>query len=745
MTCELKTAVWGKEFFNKQNVTLAFRLKFNAKDGEQAIFTLSAKQLYKVVFNGEFIHYGPERTAHGYSKIDRLKLLTDSGENNLVVEVYQAGVLNYYLPFERAYFSANLSVGEKIFSSNDFECFYCDDRVQNSQRYCGQRTFVEDYVGYSRAEFYVGKDVYKKVETSLVNADRFIEKDCDYPLLKEFNEVNIIESGRVIERLKKRKYKLPCLLRDRKNGVKIDYEVITDKVNNFTFYLNDRVKSGGKYYLYEFEREISGFINFNLNVEEDAEIFLVFDEVLSPQKNKNGASRLRFDRLGCANIVRWKLKKGNYKLSTFEAYSFKFVKIIVNSGKISNFSISATRYENGAKDIFTCKIADKQLESIVVAAYNTFRQNSVDMLFDCPSRERAGWINDVWFSRECSYLFGGEEKPFKSLLRAYALAPNDLGLPKGMIPMCYPSDFRTGLFMVACALWYVCCLSEYKKAHGNDEIVEIGKQKILELFEYLKEFENEFGLLENLKGKIFVEWSKANTKSYVQGVNFPSNMLYVKALNMAGILFSDPKFIQKSENIKQQIINYSFNGEFFEDNAVRRRGKLVLLGHVTEVCQYYAFECGVADKQSFPKLYKTLAENFKPKVPVEKKYSSISRSNIIIGLLIREKLAVQNGEFERALEELKTIYLNMAERTATLWEHEREKASCNHGIAAFAGVCIIKSITGYSGVKDGVLYFNKINYKTDCDITFPCGKETVRVIVTNGKMCVKTKLQYKIV
>ena len=87
----------------------------------------------------------------------------------------------------------------------------------------------------------------------------------------------------------------------------------------------------------------------------------------------------------------------------------------------------------------------------------------------------------------------------------------------------------------------------------------------------------------------------------------------------------------------------------------------------------------------------------------------------------------------------------MSERTATLWEHEREKASCNHGIAAFAGVCIIKSITGYSGVKDGVLYFNKINYKTDCDITFPCGKETVRVIVTNGKMCVKTKLQYKIV
>ena len=235
MIRDLKSAVWGKDFFNKKNITLAFRLKFNAKDGEKALLTLSAKQLYKVVFNGEFIHYGPERMAHGYSKVDELQLFVVDGENNLIVEVYQAGVVNYYLPNERAYFSACLRVGENVFYSDDFDCFYYDDRVHNCQRYCGQRTFIEDYCDYRRTDFYAGRNVYKKTETVLISPDHFIEKDCDYPLLKVFDSVKMIEYGRVTERQKNTRYKLPCLNRDRKNGVKIDYEVLTDQVNNFVF------------------------------------------------------------------------------------------------------------------------------------------------------------------------------------------------------------------------------------------------------------------------------------------------------------------------------------------------------------------------------------------------------------------------------------------------------------------------------------------------------------------------------
>lgn len=741
----LKNAVWGKGLKESENLTLFFRLKFNQQKSEKINLTLSAKQLYKVIFNGEFVHYGPERCAHGYSKVDSFLLSAKEGENVIVVEVYNAGVYNYYLPLESPYFCACVETTENTYFTDDFICYHANDRVEKSQRYCGQRTFVEDYVQDDcRSLFYMGKDKYPAIKTESAKKDVLIQKDCEYPLLKNFNDEKLIESGwfKIIDA--KKKYKLPILNRIRKNGEKIDYEVLTDIVNSFVYYAGKPRKDYGVYYLYEFEREISGFINLELDVLKDAEIFVIFDELLQKQKSQKGAKQLNFARISCANVVRWKLKKGKYNLSTFEAYSFKFVKIIVKSGKIDNYKLSAVRYENGSKEIFSCKIEDKELENIVSAAYNTYRQNAVDMLFDCPSRERAGWINDAWFSRECPEIFSGNDKPFLSLLRAYALAP-DLGLPKGMIPMCYPSDFRTGLFMVACAMWYVCCLNEYSKTHGKDDIVIKGKEKVKDFLEYLKPFENEYGLLENLKGKIFVEWSRANTKLYVKGVNFPSNMLYYKTLVCASELLEDSKLSEKAKALKEKIIKLSFNGEFFEDNVVRKKGILTRVNHVTEVCQYYAFECGVADKETFKTLYKTLVNNFVPRKLAPEKYSYITRSNIIIGLCIRIKQALINGEYDRLLSEIKSIYSVMAEKTNTLWEHDRPKASCNHGIAAFAGVCVIKAITGYQGVKNGVAIFKKVEYKTNCDVTIPCKKDKIRVVVKEGKVDIYTNIKYKIV
>ena len=41
-------------------------------------------------------------------------------------------------------------------------------------------------------------------------------------------------------------------------------------------------------------------------------------------------------------------------------------------------------------------------------------------------------------------------------------------------------------------------------------------------------YENEDGLLENIPGWVFVEWSKAN--ELTDGVNYPSNMLYSATL-----------------------------------------------------------------------------------------------------------------------------------------------------------------------------------------------------------------------
>lgn len=203
------------------------------------------------------------------------------------------------------------------------------------------------------------------------------------------------------------------------------------------------------------------------------------------------------------------------------------------------------------------------------AAQNTLAQNSLDLLMDCPSRERAGWINDGFFSGRAEYILTGQNKAQYNLLENYALAPENGDLEKGMLPMCYPGDFPNHDFIPNNATWFVMNLYGYYKRNGDKRLVELCKEKVYGALAYFKAFENEYELLENLKGWIFIEWSAANWKHFVRGVNFPSNMTYCKALEYAGKMYGDGELIEKSKRIKKRILEFSFNGEFFVDNAER--------------------------------------------------------------------------------------------------------------------------------------------------------------------------------
>ncbi len=96
---------------------------------------------------------------------------------------------------------------------------------------------------------------------------------------------------------------------------------------------------------------------------------------------------------------------------------------------------------------------------------------------------------------------------------------------------------------------------------------------MLKLLDYFKPFQNEDGLLEKLTGQVFIEWSKSN--DYVQDVSYPTNMLYAAALGAVGRMYNLPPCTEQAESIRKVIRAQSYDGEFFVDNAVRQRGKLV--------------------------------------------------------------------------------------------------------------------------------------------------------------------------
>ena len=104
--------------------------------------------------------------------------------------------------------------------------------------------------------------------------------------------------------------------------------------------------------------------------------------------------------------------------------------------------------------------------------------------------------------------------------------------------------------------------------------------------------------------------------------------------------------------------------------------------NTTEVCQYYAFFFGIATPQSHPELFKVLCEKFGPQRKQTGAYPEVAFANAFIGNYLRLEILFREGLYTQVLEEIKGYFTGMADRTGTLWEHDQEKASCNHGFAS---------------------------------------------------------------
>lgn len=168
----------------------------------------------------------------------------------------------------------------------------------------------------------------------------------------------------------------------------------------------------------------------------------------------------------------------------------------------------------------------------------------IGCVYGLPSRERAGWLCDSFFTARVEYVLTGTCTVEKVFLENFLLADQFEHLPEGMLPMCYPADHYDGVFIPNWAMWFVLELEEYLVRSGDTELIIRAKKRVFDLLRYLETFENADGLLERLPSWVFVEWSAAN--DWVQDVNFPSNMLYARMLQAVARLYQEPGLLKKA-------------------------------------------------------------------------------------------------------------------------------------------------------------------------------------------------------
>lgn len=696
--------IYSKSLVKERNISLFFVIDF--KYIESPTLYICGENEYQIYLNGNIIGYGPARAAHNYHRIDEYRLKNLKDNNRLLIILSGYNCVSFDRVKESPFIQYELIAKDKIidYSSLSSNCYLNKNRYQKVARFSYQRNYTEAYHYLSDDDIFLfGKKLTNKIDDLFINKyGNYLSRNVSYPKLDKEGFSNI-ESGSISLDENKREYnsrfitmeELDIFKKDEWDINQIDYinKVILNKKNK------TNILSNNSYSIYKLKSSKTGFINAKIKVNKKATLLLYFDEI-SSSENKIEINPFRNDTI---NIVYYELEKGEYNLTSFSPYTIQYLVILVKEGDVEIKNINLIKLENNDVKI-KYQFDDLTINQIFEAAISTFIQNAVDILTDCPSRERAGWLCDSYFSARAELLITGENKVESNFLENYSHFSNNGLIDEGMIPMCYPSDCMEKTYIPNWAMFYVIELKDYLYRHSSFNN-QNHLNNVISLVKFFKRYENEYNLLENLPSWVFVEWSKVNDKESIEGVNTASNALYVEFLRCASELLSDPALLEKSKIINDNIVKLTFDGHFYVDNLIRKNNKLVKSNRISETTQYYLFYFNIIDKKNNASLYLDLKDNY---LLGQQTDSKINRSAVFIGDYFRLEILIRNKEYESVIKEVKPYFSKMATLTGTLWEHDNIKASLNHCFASFILNILFESITGIR-----IDYKNKIIYKTD--------------------------------
>ncbi len=662
---------------------LALQCKAFCPKQPQTTVRVATSGLYQLTVNGRFAAYGPARAGKGHFRMDEIdisELLTNE-QNVVVIHVCGYNAYSFEVQKQPSFLQAEIAVdGRPIaWTGEHFTARVHPFRRRKTQRYSFQRTLSESY-NITYLDDFLTSEAPGDLALSATESKTIIPRRAGYPLY-EISPATPLLSGRV-------QPTTPDSLRSDRAWDNVSDEKLTGwpipelevfptaECQHLAFVPDDTCAGGelsaNSYTMYRLPHDMTGMPRFTVTCPQPTTLYVMFDEILT-----DGA--IDFMRMDCANAIRFDLCAGTHTLQTFNVYTMQYLQIVAVGGGCTVTDLAMVQYKHPpvARQI---AVDSPTMQKIADAAVETYRQNAVDVFMDCPSRERAGWLCDSFFTSRVEYLLTGDTRVETSFLENFLHEETYACLPDGMFPMCYPADHMDAMFIPQWAMWLVVELREYQLRGGDAALIERYRPRVKRLLDYFAKFENSDGLLEKLDGWNFVEWSMAN--HLTQDVNYPTNMLYAKVLRSTAELYGDQALAAKADAVLETVRRQSFDGEFFVDNAVRKDGVLVSSGERTEVCQYYAFFFGAATPATHPDLLKKLIEDFGPDRAQTGKWPEIHPANAFIGNYLRLDMLMQLGYRETVRQNIEGYFLYMAEQTGTLWENIGAYASCNHGFAS---------------------------------------------------------------
>lgn len=702
------TPVWESGTEREMNRHLCFTVKL-PPSLESPVLSLAGSASFTVSLNGQFIAHGPARCAHGYYRVDQIalaKYITD-GEGILSIRVAGYYVKSFSNLKQPSFLCAELTDGENVIAYTDveeggFTCYEVGERMRRVQRYSYQRPFVEHYeLAEGAFSYEIGKGG-RRVALSRGEDKKFLVRTQpygDYPVVLPKGEI----AEGVVTYTDRDTYFHDRAITGVRGGLVEGYpeEELTfhsyREVGKMSFTRTAEffcrsaqaisLATDG-YADIDLGCNYTGILDFEVETANGCELFLLYDEFFG-----QGGSLDPF-RMDTSNIFYYKMAAGHYHIHTCEPYTMRALRLVVRCGACTVRGLKMFKIGFPARLIDLRPAGnDETLQKIFDAAVESFTANAADIYMDCPSRERAGWLCDSFFTARVEKTLTGGSRLERTFLENFLLPERfDCMVPNGMLPMCYPSDsYGNEAYIPNWAMWYVLQLEEYLGRTGDGDMIEDARGRMYDLLKWFRAYENGDGLLERLPGWVFVEWSRAN--ALVQDVNFPTNMLYAAMKDAMARLYRDEELAIEARAMREAIRHLSITKDgFFCDNLVyNEERRLVQSGETTEACQYYAFFTDTATPESDPALWEILSGEFGFHRRETGAYPQVAPANAFIGNYLRLDLLCRYGLHDRLVSDVRDYFAYMADKTGTLWEHDSTTASCNHGFASHVLVWLDKA------------------------------------------------------
>jgi len=652
---------------------------------------ITGYSFFRLWVNGTFVFFGPARAAGGYARVEQIDLTAyhKDGDNEILVEVCGYGCGSLASVDQPSFVAAELRRGAEVllYTGRDFEGFCPDQRVQKVERYSVQRHFGEVW-DYTAGDPFAANNRIKlvPVETKLTYLPATPMPCFDYVPAQTIHSLGGFEQDDT-RRCKKNRYSWAEIPEEwgyfPESEIEtfphrwIQLQKMTPQAKNTPF---PATVTAGGYAMVDMGRIYCGFLEMRLTPLEDTELVVGYSELCEGET-------FTFTNINMQNVIEYRFAGGAERsVMSFEPYTCRHAVILVKKGAVQLHSFGIRKYEYDQARILPRSFRDPELKRIYDAAVRSFKHNVVDIYMDCPSRERAGWLCDSFFMGLVEHFLTGKTAVEDAFLENYRLHTGKGGLPEGILPECYPSDFE-GNFIPQWNLWYILQVHDYLALRNPGMDAELFRKSIFGILSFMENYENADGLLQNLPSWNFVEWSKAN--QWVQDVNYPTNFLYARALECTGELYGETALLQKAEKLRRTTLERSFNGEVFVDHAVLcDDGSLQNKTDFSEAGQYYAILFGNVDLDApvYAKLKTHVLEGFAAFDPAPENFVPV---NMFIGYFLRLWVLMERNCRELLAQDIKKKFMPMIELTDTIWEYnfKQRNGSYDHGFSSFAAIC----------------------------------------------------------